>query len=146
MDSRFNHLLIYTDGSMTPVGVGAGVAILDLSGKLVHLENRILERMTNNEAEYAALALGLELALHLDAEIVDIRSDSEVMVYQMRGEFAVKNHRLKQKHWQVCQLATQFLRVRYTHIARERNGLADALAAEASAGRQWSIGYHERAG
>lgn len=140
MDSHFNHLIIYTDGSLTPAGTGAGVAILDSAGRLVHVENQILKPMTNNEAEYAALALGLQIAIQLKAELVEIRADSEVMVNQMRGDFAVKSRTLKQIHWQVCQLTRHFLRVRYTHIPRDDNALADALAAEASAGRRWKLG------
>lgn len=138
--SRFSQLIIYTDGSLTPLGAGAGVVILDIMGRLVHVENQILKAMTNNEAEYAGLALGLKIAASLKAEIVEIRSDSEVMVNQMRGEFAVRSQTLKRIHWQACQLATSFLKVRYTHIPREQNALADTLAAEASAGRHWSIG------
>jgi len=111
MASRFDQLVIYTDGSITPVGAGAGVVIQTGSGELVHVENQILAPMTNNEAEYAALALGLEIAAQLNAAIVEIRADSEVMICQMRGEFAVKSQLLKQKHWLACKLARGFLRV-----------------------------------
>lgn len=140
MQSRFSHLIIYTDGSLTPVGAGAAIVVQDIVGKLVHVENRILEIMTNNEAEYEALMLGLKVAAQLGAEIVEIRADSEVMVYQMRGDFAVKSLRLRQKHWAACELAQRFARVRYTHIPREENAFADMLAAEASAGRKWALG------
>lgn len=140
MTSRFSHLIIYTDGSLTPNGAGAGVIVQDIIGKLVHIENKILQPMTNNEAEYAGLVLGLSIAQRLQAEIVEIRSDSEVMVYQMRGEFAVNSQTLKKKHWHVCQLARHFLKVRYTHIPRTANSLADTLAGEASAGRAWKLG------
>jgi len=140
MPSHFDQLILYTDGSLTPNGAGAAVIVLDVNGKLIHMENRILKPMTNNEAEYAALSLGLEIAAVLGAAIIEVRTDSEVMVYQMRGEFAVKSVRLKQRHWHACQLARSFLRVRYVHIPREDNVLADTLAGEASAGRHWSLG------
>ncbi len=133
-------LVIYTDGSLTPQGSGAGVVVLDATGQLLHLQNQMLPTQTNNEAEYAALTLALQIAARLKAEVVEIRADSEVMVNQMLGHFAVKSHRLKQCHWQVCELARQFPRVRYVRIPREENILADTLAAEASAGRLWSIG------
>lgn len=136
----FNSLVIYTDGSLTPDGAGAGVVIMDATGKLLHLQNQRLNIITNNEAEYAALALGLQIATHLKADFVEIRADSEVIVNQMLGNFAVKSHRLKQYHWQVCELARHFPRVHYTHIPREENALADTLAGEASAGRIWAIG------
>jgi len=135
-----SHLTLYTDGSLTPQGAGAGVVILDVTGKLVHIQSQTLAYATNNEAEYAALVLGFQQGVRFNAEFVEVRADSEVMVEQMRGNFAVKSHRLKQIHWQTCQLARQFVRVRYTCIPREENAFADALAAEAAAGREWMLG------
>lgn len=138
--SRFSSLIIYTDGSLTPKGAGAGVVVMDVRGELVHLENRPLDMATNNEAEYGALLLALEVAGRLEADVVEIRADSEVMVNQMCGNFTVNSNSLKQIHWQACQLARQFPRVRYFYVPRDVNVLADALATEASAGRMWKIG------
>lgn len=138
--SHSSSLIIYTDGSLTPEGAGAGIVVMDVRGQLLHLENKPIDAMTNNEAEYAALALGLQVAEQLRADVVEIRADSEVMVNQMLGYFAIRSHRLKQYHWQVCELARRFPKVRYTCIPREQNALADALAAEASAGRTWVMG------
>jgi ribonuclease HI len=139
-NSRASQLIIFTDGSLTPQGAGAAVVITAANGQLVHLENKRLNLVTNNEAEYAALVLGLEIAANCQAQDVEIRADSEVIVNQMLGNFAVKSHRLRQLHWQVCQLARQFARVNYTRIERGDNALADTLAAEATMGRLWSIG------
>ncbi len=130
----FNNLVIYTDGSLTPEGAGAGVVVTDMNGKLLHLQNKRLDTKTNNEAEYAALTLGLHVASRLKADLVEIRADSEVIINQMLGNFAVKSHRLKQYHWQACELARLF------SLPREENALADTLAGEASAGRIGSIG------
>lgn len=140
MMSRFNSLIIYTDGSLTPEGAGAGVVVLDTMGQLLHIENQPLDIVTNNEAEYEALSLGLQIAIRLQAEVVEIRADSEVMINQMLGHFAVKSHRLRARHWQACELARRFPKVHYTHIPREQNVLADTLASEASAGRVWKMG------
>ena len=68
-----------------------------------------------------------------------MRLDSEVVVGQMTGRFAVNSPLLKPVHWAACELARNFPRVRYTHIPRGQNVLADALATEASAGRHWSL-------
>lgn len=116
------------------------MVVLNSNGRLLHLENQVLKLLTNTEAEYAALELGLGIAMRLDAEMLEIRADSEVMVNQMAGSFAVKSQHLKQYHWRACQLARNFLRVHYTYIPREQNILADTLATEASAGRRWVIG------
>jgi hypothetical protein len=60
-------------------------------------------------------------------------------VNQMIGRFAVNSSALKRLHQQACVLVNRFLNVRYTHIGREQNLLADALAFEAAAGRAWQI-------
>jgi len=75
----------------------------------------------------------------LKTQFAEIRLDSEVVVSQMIGRFSVNSATLKQWHQQACLLARSLTRVRYVHIPRELNGIADALAVEASAGRQWSI-------
>ncbi len=130
---------VYSDGSITPEHGGAGALVLDARGVVLHFANRVLPVMTSGEAEYAGLILGLELALAAEALVVEMRMDSEVVVRQMSGHFAVNRPRLKTLHWEACELAWQFTRITYTHIPRERNYLADALAAEASAGREWQL-------
>lgn len=130
---------VYTDGSITPQKAGAGAIVLDAKGAVVRFQNRILPLMTSGEAEYAGLILGLELALDAGAVVVEMRMDSEVVVHQMTGHYAVNSPRLKSMHWQACDLARQFANVAYLHIPRELNSLADSLATEASAGREWRM-------
>jgi len=138
--SHFSSLIIYADGSWTPEGAGAGVIVMDTHNQLLHIENRVFKAGDNNEAEYVGLIMGLEVAIDMNADVVEMRLDSEVVVKQMLGTYAVRSSRLKTYHWQACQLALNITRVRYIRIPRERNGLADALAGEASSGRQWQIG------
>lgn len=132
-------LVIYADGSTVPGSSGAGIVVLDTLGNLIRVVNQPLPEMTNNEAEYAALSLALKTAEQLGADVVEVRLDSEVVVGQMKGRFAVNSPKLRECHWVACDLARRFPRVRYRHIPREQNVLADALATEASAGRRWSL-------
>lgn len=130
-------VVIYADGSVLPRRGGAGAIVLDASGLVIRIANKVLPVMTNNEAEYAGLMLGLELALDAGAVVAEVRLDSEVVVNQMSGQSSVNSPRLKTMHWSACDLARRFARIDYRHIPREQNGLADSLAAEASAGREW---------
>lgn len=132
-------VIIYADGSAVPGSSGAGVVVLSAAGDMLHLENKPLPEMTNNEAEYAALALALQAAARMGADVVEVRLDSEVVIGQMNGQFAVNSPLLKRYHWAACDLARQFPRVRYRCIPRAQNAIADALAAEASAGRRWRL-------
>jgi ribonuclease HI len=135
------YLVIYADGAIQPERSGAGVIAVNRMDRIVVVANRVLPPMTNNEAEYAGLVLALETAVSLGAQFVEIRLDSEVVVYQMIGRFSVNSPALKRWHQQACVLARELPTVRYTHIPREKNTMADALATEAAAGRQW---YMER--
>ena len=82
---------------------------------------------TNNVAEYRALIAGLEKALELHVDEVEVVSDSELLVKQMRGEYRVKNETLRDLWEEASALARRLRSVRYTAVRREHNELADQL-------------------
>src|SRR5206468_1371247 len=86
---------------------------------------------TNNVAEYRALIAGLEKALELGVGEVEVVSDSELMVKQMRGEYRVKNEALRELSAAANRLARQVGDVSYTAVRREHNELADRLVNDA---------------
>ncbi len=86
---------------------------------------------TNNVAEYSALVAGLGKAVERGVDDLEVRSDSELMVKQMRGEYRVKNRDLKTLFLDASRLARELGRVTYTHVRREHNELADRLVNEA---------------
>jgi ribonuclease HI len=86
---------------------------------------------TNNVAEYRGLVAGLEKARELGLQNVDVVSDSELMVKQMRGEYRVKNEALRELSQRAGRLAREIGAVTYTAVRREQNQLADRLVNEA---------------
>ena len=86
---------------------------------------------TNNVAEYSALIAGLEKALELGVTELDVVSDSELMVKQMRGEYKVKNEALRELSVRAARLARELGAVHYRAVRREHNKLADRLVNEA---------------
>jgi len=88
-------------------------------------------RVTCNEAEYAALIRALEAAQAYRPSEVHFYLDSQIVVNQMRGRFAVRSPALRRLNTQARRLARRFRQVTYTHVPRKRNRLADALANEA---------------
>jgi ribonuclease HI len=86
---------------------------------------------TNNVAEYRALLAGLEKALELHVDEVDVVSDSELLVKQMTGEYRVKNETLRELSLEAARLARQLRKVSYRAVRREHNALADRLVNEA---------------
>jgi ribonuclease HI len=86
---------------------------------------------TNNVAEYQALIAGLEKAVELGIDELEVVSDSELLVKQMQGEYRVKNETLRGLNDEANSLERKLGRVRYTAVRREHNELADKLVNEA---------------
>ena len=86
---------------------------------------------TNNVAEYRALVAGLEAALARGVNELEVVSDSELLVKQMRGEYKVKNAALRRLSLEAGRLACELGSVTYTAVRREHNELADRLVNEA---------------
>lgn len=86
---------------------------------------------TNNVAEYRGLVAGLAKAVELGVDEVEVVSDSELLVKQMRGEYRVKNEALRALSLEATRLARQLGRVTYRAVRREHNELADRLVNEA---------------
>ena len=86
---------------------------------------------TNNVAEYSALIAGLEKALELGVDEIEVVSDSELMVKQMTGQYRVKNEALRELSLEAGRLARRVGSVEYTAVRREHNKLADQLVNEA---------------
>ena len=86
---------------------------------------------TNNVAEYRALLAGLEKAVELGVTELEVISDSELLVKQMRGEYRVKNEALQELNAEAARLARRLGRVEYRHVRRAHNELADRLVNEA---------------
>ncbi len=111
-----------------PGPAGFGVRIEDDDGRLVAEIRAALGVATNNVAEYRGLLAALtHLAAH-GFRVARIRSDSELLVKQMRGEYRVKHPNLLPLHREARALAARLERVTFEHIPREANTEADRLA------------------
>ena len=88
-------------------------------------------RATNNVAEYSGLVAGMEKAAELGVRELEVVSDSELLVKQMRGEYRVKNEALRALWEEANDLERRFSKVRYTAVRRAHNELADRLVNEA---------------
>ena len=100
-------------------------------GTVLAAEGEAIGVATNNVAEYRALVAGLERARELGVDEVEVVSDSELLVKQMRGEYRVKNEALRALSLEAARIAGALGRVTYTAVRREHNELADRLVNEA---------------
>lgn len=122
-------LEIFTDGACRgnpgPAGVGA---VFKEDGVIVHTLSKAIGHATNNIAEYSALIEALEEAIELKADHLKLRTDSELMFKQIRGDYKVKNEQIKTLHARVMELLKTFKGVEFKHVPRKMNAEADKLA------------------
>jgi len=124
---------VYTDGGSrgNPGPSGIGVVIFDHSKKKIKEFNKFIGHATNNIAEYSALIYGLQEALFLKADEVNLYLDSELASQQLKGEYRVKNPEIKKLFEQALHLISGFKKVAIINIPREKNKDADKLVNKA---------------
>jgi len=119
---------LYMDDSSNKISCGVG-AVLEGPGDL--LLKQALQfgfKATNNQVEYEALLVGLNLAYDMGAHEVTCKSNFQVMIGQIKGEFEVKEPLLQRYYHTVCNNITQFQRVTVEHIRRQDKKLVDVLS------------------
>ena len=123
-----SELVAYVDGGShgNPGPAGIGVVIEAPNGKKIRIAKWIGYH-DNNVAEYTALLEALQYALELKAKALHVFSDSEVVVRQMKGEYACRSPRLYSLNW-VCQKLARSLQFSIAHIRRKDNAEANRLA------------------
>jgi probable phosphoglycerate mutase len=124
---------LFTDGGArgNPGPAAYAYVLEDADGDVLAAHGEAIGVATNNVAEYSALIAGLEKAVELGVRELEVVSDSELMVKQMRGEYRVKHPGLRVLWEEATQLARPFASVRYTAVRRQHNELADRLVNEA---------------
>lgn len=124
---------LWTDGGARGnPGPAAFAYVLEASdGTVLDARGEAIGVATNNVAEYSALVAGLRRAAEAGVAELEVRSDSELMVKQMRDEYRVKNRDLQALFLDASRFAREIGRVTYVHVRREHNELADRLVNEA---------------
>jgi ribonuclease HI len=124
---------LFTDGgSRGNPGPAAYAFVLEAEdGTVLDARGEPIGVATNNVAEYAALVAGLERAVEVGVDELEVVSDSELLVKQMRGEYRVKNRALQDLFLDASGYARKIRRITYTAVRREHNELADSLVNEA---------------
>jgi ribonuclease HI len=124
---------LFTDGGArgNPGPAAYGFVLEAEDGTVLAAEGEAIGVATNNVAEYAALVAGLKKAIELHVPELEVISDSELLVKQMRGEYRVKNEGLRPLFLDASRLAMLLQSVEYRHVKRAHNELADRLVNEA---------------
>ncbi len=135
MKKTSEKLIIYTDGGArgNPGPASIGVYIPSLQKKY----SEAIGKATNNIAEYKAIVFALKKIKQIigtkktELTTVEIRSDSQLIMNQLSGFFKIKEAELFPYFIHIWNLKQDFGSVRFTHVPREENKVADALVNEA---------------
>lgn len=119
---------MFADGGSrgNPGPSASGFVLLDEHDNVVVEQGVYLGITTNNQAEYQAVKFGLEMAKKMNIQEVDVYLDSLLVVNQMNGIFKIRNRDLWPIHQAIKELVQGFKHVKFTHVPREYNKLADA--------------------
>ena len=128
-------LLIFTDGGSrgNPGPAAGGVVIKNNQNKIILKTSKYLGETTNNVAEYEALILALQKAKgifkaqKIKNKNLECYLDSELVVKQLNHKYKIKDEGMQKLFIIVWNLTLDFDSVKFTHIPREKNKLADEM-------------------
>jgi ribonuclease HI len=126
-------LLVYTDGASSgnPGPAGIGIVINDKEDRTVGKVSFFIGNKTNNFAEYSAIIRALKIAIYYKTKDLKIRTDSELVVKQVKGEYKVSSPKIKPLYDEVIRLKRMINSCRIEHVTRSLNDKADYLAKKA---------------
>ncbi|KAF7132907.1 hypothetical protein RHSIM_Rhsim09G0074100 [Rhododendron simsii] len=120
--------VLQVDGSTTKDASGAGLILTSPKGQRLSYALRFEFKTTNNEAEYEALVVGLELTRAVEASHVLAKSDSQLVVGQILGEYTIKEEVMQKYANKVKAQIAKLQSFNIVRIPREENSDADYLA------------------
>lgn len=134
MPPRPSAFRLFTDGASrnNPGPSAIGVALYTPDDTLhTTFCSRLPGPTTSNVAEYLACLRGLLLAKSLEIPDLDVFSDSQLLINQLHGRYAIRSEHLRPIHTAILSTSAHFQHCIFTHIPRTKNSLADSLANQA---------------
>lgn len=124
-----NSIIAYSDGGSrgNPGPSAAGFVLMNSQQEVIAEGGEYLGITTNNQAEYHGVRIALERAIELGYKHIRFNVDSMLVVNQMKGVYKIKNRELWPVHERIRELLTNFDKVTFAHVPRERNQLADGM-------------------
>jgi ribonuclease HI len=134
----FQKVIIYIDGGSrnNPGPAAFGVVFAKENGQILKKYSQYIGKATNNEAEYQGLIFALKKAKTLFGKekiknlSIEIRSDSELLIKQMKGEYKILNPKIQSLFLKAWNLKIDFKNLKFSLIPREENKTADRLVNE----------------
>lgn len=123
-------IILYTDGASrgNPGPASIGVSFVNEDGEEFDSLSEYIGEQTNNFAEYTAVLKGLQKAHEMGVTQIHLKSDSQFLIKQLQGEYAVKSENIKELYKETMKVLVNFKSVKLEHVPREQNKRADKLA------------------
>ena len=133
------NLLIWrlsVDGAANVQGSDAGMILTSPDGIDVEYALRFGFQASNNEAEYKAVVVGLNLAHSMEADQLEVRSDSQLVVKQIEDSYEARGKKMIMYLKKVRELLKMFIRIQVKHVPRAENSQVDTLAKVATTSQE----------
>jgi len=127
-DENIKKWTLLFDGASNVMGHGIGAILISPENQYIPMTARLCFNCTNNIAEYEACAMGIQAAIESKAKFLNVYGDSALVIHQLRGEWETRDQKLIPYKTYIMELVEYFDFIKFHHIPREDNQLADALA------------------
>ena len=135
---------LYVDGAANQKGSRVGIVIVSLDRITIEKSLRLGFSATNNEAEYEALLIGVAMVRKLDGKVVEVFSDSRLVVEQVKGELEARNLRMQGYLDKSRRSQSGFKSFSIQQVSRSRNAHADSLVTLGNLFRTRPSSYYPR--
>ncbi|XP_070022552.1 uncharacterized protein [Nicotiana sylvestris] len=119
---------MFFDRSANFKRVGIGTILVSKIGQHYPVSTKLRFPCTNNMIEYEACIIGLNLAIDINIQELLVIGDSDLLIYQVQGEWATKNTKILPHLYHVKGLIKRLTKIEFKHVLRIQNEFADALA------------------
>ena len=127
---------VHVDGVSNQKGLGIGLVLMSPEKVIIEKSLRLDFSATNNETKYEALLKGMTMVQRMGGKFIKLFSDSRLVVFQVIGEFEVKDERMQGYLSQVKCMQSKFDSFDLLHVPRSGNAHADSLAMLATSSAQ----------
>jgi ribonuclease HI len=122
------HIMNFDGCSKGNPGLAGIGAVIYKDKEEIWCGSKFIGVKTNNYSEYSALIFGLQQAIQMGIEHLNVLGDSLLVINQVNGVYKVKADDLRELHEEAVNLKKQFKYIEFNHVYRENNKRADALS------------------
>jgi len=119
--------ILLFDGASNALGHGIRAVLISPENHYIPMTARLCFSCTNNVAEYEACVMGILAAIESKVKVLEVYSDSALVVHQLKGEWGTRDQKLIPYQSYIRGLMKHFDSIKFHHIPREDNQLVDAL-------------------